>query len=420
MCESLLILCCEQPLVFVGEQFYKRVETELQQWQPEQQQQDEQQLRSCLPQIMTLDLFRPPTVEDVFHAYYDCRKSKRNSWNALKFEENLERNLIQLHKELREMTWEPSRLSCFVVTFPKPREIWASDFRDRVAQYVFYNRWKDRFHNSFIYDTYACIPGRGTLMGSKRVQKMMRSVSDNYQKPAFVGKIDFANFFVSIDKQILQNILFRRIKNDWDRWICLKILWTDVRSNPLIKSSKELLAKIPVHKSLLRTPSHLGLPIGNLTSQFFANIYLNEVDQYSKHKLKARYYGRYVDDIVIFHESRQNLAAIIANLDAFAQHNLSISLHPRKTSINKVEHGVNFVGYVVKPWRKYIRRSTLSNLARKMEDKIFWKEDDIIASANSYLGMLRHVNGYSARKKVCQRFDWLGYNSDRQLTKLIA
>ena len=156
------------------------METELQQWQPEQQQQEQQQLRSCLPQMVDYpDTSRPPSVEDVFYAYYDCRKEKRNSWSALRFEENLERNIMQLHRELEDGSWHPGRLSCFVITFPKPREIWASDFRDRVVQCVFYNRWRDRFHNSFIYDTYACIPGRGALMGSRRIEQMMKSAHTN-------------------------------------------------------------------------------------------------------------------------------------------------------------------------------------------------------------------------------------------------
>jgi len=366
------------------------------------------------------DISRPPTVEDVFYAYYDCRKEKRNSWSALKFEEHLERNLIQLHKELTDGTWTPSRLSCFVITFPKAREIWASEFRDRVVQCVFYNRWRDRFHNSFIYDTYACIPGRGTLMGSKRVEKMMKSVSNNYQEEAFVLKADFANFFVSIDKFILEDILLRRITGEWDRWICRQILWTDITSGALIKSSKNLLQMVPRFKSLLHAPFGKGLPIGNLTSQFFANIYLNEIDQFAKHTLKGKYYGRYVDDIVMFHHSGQELFQYVESLDNFAHSSLSIALHPKKTSINKIEHGVNFVGYIIKPWRKYVRRSTISNLMRKMEDPLFWKEADVKASVNSYLGFLRHVNGYGARKKICQRMEWLGYESDQELTKVLV
>lgn len=397
------------------------METELQQWQPEQQQQEQQQPRSCLPQMVDYpDTSRPPSVEDVFYAYYDCRKEKRNSWSALRFEENLERNIMQLHRELEDGSWHPERLSCFVITFPKPREIWASDFRDRVVQCVFYNRWRDRFHNSFIYDTYACIPRRGALMGSRRIEQMMRQVSNNYQEEAFVLKADFANFFVSIDKTILERILFTTIDSAWDQWLCNKILWTDIREGALIKSSKQLLKLVPRYKSLFSAPLHRGLPIGNLTSQFFANIYLNQVDQFIKHKLKAKYYGRYVDDLVIYDNSGHVLNEKVNTINAFAKTELNIALHPAKTSIHKIEHGVNFVGYIIRPYRRYLRRSILSNLAQKLENKDFWATADVHASVNSYLGMLRHVNGYRARQKICRRMNWLGYESDWEMTKLLV
>ena len=396
------------------------METELQQWQPEQQQQEQQQTRPRFPQMVDYpDTTRPPTVEDVFYAYYDCRKEKRNSWSALRFEERLERNLMQLYRELQEGTWEPSRLSCFVITHPRPREIWASDFRDRIVQCVFYNRWRERYHNSFIYDTYACIPGRGALHGANRVARMMRQVSKNYTADAFVLKADIANFFVSIDKHILQDILFRKISGEWDRWLCRKILWTDVKADALIKSNRSLLKLVPSHKSLFFAKPYNGLPIGNLTSQFFANIYLNEIDQYAKHRLKARYYGRYVDDIVMFGESGQELSNKLTQLDTFAHKHLHIAFHPKKTYVNKVENGVNFVGYIILPHRRYLRRSIISNLMQKLEDIDFMTNADVPASVNSYLGMLRHVDGYKARRKVCQRLSWLGYKTDNHLTKVV-
>ena len=397
------------------------METELQQWQPEQQQQDEQQTRSRFPQMADYpNTTRPPTVGDVFYAYYDCRKEKRNSWSALKFEERLERNLMQLYRELQDGTWQPSRMSCFVITHPRPREIWASEFRDRVVQCIFYNRWRERYHNSFIYDTYACIPGRGALHGANRITQMMRQISNNYKTDAFVLKADIANFFVSINKTILEQILLKTITTEWDRWIVSKILWTDIPFNALVKSKHSLLKLVPAHKSLFNAPSHKGLPIGNLTSQFFANIYLNELDQYAKHCLKARYYGRYVDDIVICGKSGQGLRNKLELLDTFAHDRLDIAFHPKKTYINKIEHGVNFVGYIILPYRRYLRRSIISNLMQKLEDPIFMADADVPASVNSYLGMLRHVNGYKARRKVCQRLLWLGYASDPELTKLLT
>jgi RNA-directed DNA polymerase len=258
------------------------------------------------------------------------------------------------------------------------------------------------------------------LMGSNRVAKMMRQVSKNYQDEAFVLKADFANFFVSIDKRILEQILFKKVDSEWDRWLCKKILWTDIQSNALIKSSRSLLKLVPAHKSLFNAHRCKGLPIGNLTSQFFANIYLNELDQYAKHHLKLRYYGRYVDDIVLFGTSGQELVEHLSKMSAFANQKLNIAFHPRKTYVNKIENGVNFVGYIILPHRRYLRRSILSNLMQKLEQKDFMAEADVPASVNSYLGMLKHVNGYKARRKICQRLEWLGYPSDASSTKLLS
>lgn len=180
------------------------------------------------------------------------------------------------------------------------------------------------------------------------------------------------------------------------------------------------MAMVPRFKSLLHAPDEYGLPIGNLTSQFFANIYLNEVDQHAKHVLKVKHYGRYVDDIIMFGESGSELRQVIDSIDEFAQQALSVKLHPRKTYINKIEKGFSFVGYVVKPYVKYIKRSTMSNLMRKMEDSRWWHDADICASVNSYLGFLRHVDGYGARRKICQRMEWLGYASDNARTKIFV
>ena len=362
----------------------------------------------------------PPTVEDVFYAYYDCRKTKRNSWSALRFEENLEQNLMDLYYDLADQTWEPSRLSCFVALYPKPREIWASEFRDRVVQYVFYNRWSQFFTSRFIYDTYACIPGRGALFGRNRVSRMMRQVSLNFTQPASVLKADIANFFVSIDKVILETMLLEHIKSPWDTWLLHKLLGYDVRDNVLIKSPKKLFKLIPKHKSLFYAKKEKGLPIGNLTSQFFANIYLNKLDQYAKRTLGVRYYGRYVDDIVLMHPDPSVLGSFYCALNEFCNKNLLLTFHPQKTYLNKIEYGVDFLGYIIKPYSCYIRNRVMSHIISRLEDTQFHKNSNVVSSVNSYLGMLKHVNGYQARRKLCTRCRWLGYKHDKKFTKLVA
>jgi RNA-directed DNA polymerase len=148
---------------------------------------------------------------DLVQAYYDCRRSKRNSASALAFEVDLERNLTQLHDDLTAGTYRPGRSICFVVTRPKAREVWAAAFRDRVVHHLLYNHVAPRFYASFIADSCACIPGRGTLYAAERLEAKIRSASQNWGKPLFYLKLDLANFFVAIDKQVLRQQLAKRI-----------------------------------------------------------------------------------------------------------------------------------------------------------------------------------------------------------------
>ena len=226
------------------------------------------------------------TVDELLCAYYDCRKRKRNTINALKFEANLERNIMDLYRELVDGSYRPGTSVCFVVTRPKPREVWAADFRDRVVHHLLYNRIAERFHNSFIADSCACIPGRGTLYGAKRIEHKIRSITQNWQHRAYYLKLDMANFFVSIDKNILHSLLAKKITDHWMLRLAETILFHDPRANVTIKGYPELFKLIPAHKSLFNQPAHLGLPIGNLSSQFFANVYLDRLDHYVKEMLR--------------------------------------------------------------------------------------------------------------------------------------
>ena len=357
------------------------------------------------------------TVSELFNAYYDCRKAKRNTWNALMFEENLERNLMDLYYELVENRYKPQRSICFVVTRPKAREVWAANFRDRIVHHVIYNRYSQLFYNSFIYDSYACIPNKGTLKAANRVQYFMRAASKNNTIPAFYLKADVANFFVSINKDVLEGLLAKKITDPW--WFNLTriVLHNDHRKDVLIKSNKCLLAKVPRHKSLLQAEHNLGLPIGNLSSQFFANVYLNELDQYAKHILKAKYYARYVDDIVIVANNANALHQHYVKMDAFINNRLGLSFHPNKKEINRIEAGINFVGFIIRPYSMYIRRSTLYNCYQKIK-----KETSLIVlrpTINSYLGMLRHTNSYRQRLELAKKLGVIGAWFNAKLTKMV-
>jgi hypothetical protein len=356
------------------------------------------------------------TVDELLCAYYDCRRRKRNTINALKFETNLERNIMDLYRDLIDGSYRPGTSICFVVTRPKPREVWAADFRDRVVHHLLYNRIADRFHRSFITDSCACIPGRGTLYGAKRLEHKIRSITQNWSQRAYYLKLDLANFFVSIDKNILRDLLARKIAEPWVMCLAETILFHDPRENVQIKGASKLLALIPPHKSLFNQPAHLGLPIGNLSSQFFANVYLDALDQHIKHRIGAKHYIRYVDDMILLHKSPEWLNAAAAEISCFVQDRLGMALNPRKTILQPIDRGVDFVGQIIKPWRRVTRKTTLENAAAALAGK---SGEDLMMSANSYLGLLRQASSsHNSRARLSRIVIGKGHCVDSQFRKI--
>ncbi|VTR64402.1 Retron-type reverse transcriptase [Desulfosarcina cetonica] len=365
------------------------------------------------------------TLEALFDAYFDCRKHKRNSQNQLAYEMELERNTVQLWRDLEEGRYEIGRSIAFVVTHPKIREIWAADFRDRVVHHLVYNAIRPRFEKSFIRDAYACIPGRGIHDGMRRVSHFARSVTQSWSRPAYAMKADIANFFNSIDNEQLIHILKKRIHEKWVMDLIEQIIHHNPRPDVIRQSTPEMFALVPKHKSFMHAPPGKGLPIGNLTSQFFANVYLNELDQFVKHKLKARYYGRYVDDIILFHEDAGALNGWYDEIENFLYEKLKMRLHPHKKWLNRADAGIDFVGFVIKPGRTYLRQASLSRCQQKIRA---WEKkgavldehvlDGLSASLNSYLGMLRQVDGYNARKSICNGLESLFIRADEGYTKI--
>jgi retron-type reverse transcriptase len=329
------------------------------------------------------------TLEELAVAYFDCRRNKRNSASALGFELHLERNLIELHDELADGTYRPGRSICFVVTRPKAREVWAADFRDRVVHHLLYNRISPRFYASFIQDSCACIPGRGTLYAAQRLEAKIRSATQNWTTPVWYLKCDLANFFVSIDKLVLWEQIAARVTAPWWRQLAHTILFHDPRLDYELRGAPQLLHRVPPHKRLGNQPAHLGLPIGNLSSQFFANIYLDKLDQHVKHQVRARHYIRYVDDFVLLHESPQWLNAALADVEQFLPDALHAQLNPSKTILQPIDRGVDFVGHVIKPWRSHTRRRTVNEAIHRVS-RI--EPDDVYTSANSYFGLLRQAS----------------------------
>lgn len=355
------------------------------------------------------------TFEKLVQAYFDCRKHKRNTDSALAFEQNLECNLAQLHQELITGTYQPGRSICFVITRPKAREVWAADFRDRIVHHLFYNHVSPRLYACFIADSCACIPGRGTLYAAKRLESKIRSCTQNWSKPAYYLKCDLANFFVAIDKQILFKQLASKIKEPW--WLALGelILFHDPRLNYELRGDADKLNLVPPHKRLTNHPADFGLPIGNLSSQFFANVYLNALDQYIKHQIGAKHYIRYVDDFVLLHESAQWLNDALAKIDAFLPAKLNARLNPTKTILQPIDRGVDFVGQVIKPWRRSTRKRTVNTAINRLKTI---SKDELYETANSYLGVIGQASGSHHDKcLVAKQILKRGFCVNKQITK---
>ena len=329
------------------------------------------------------------TFAELAQAYFDCRQSKRNSASALAFEQNLERNLGALFDELQRGTYRPGRSICFVITRPKPREVWAADFRDRIVHHLLYNRISPRFYASFIADSCACIPGRGTLYAAQRLEAKVRSITQNWSRPAWYLKLDLANFFVSIDKHVVHDLIAKRVGEPWWLWLADLVLFHDPRQNYELRGNAALLERVPAHKRLTSLPANLGLPIGNLSSQFFANIYLDVLDQFVKHRIGARHYIRYVDDFVLLHESPQWLNAAHDAIASFLPERLHARLNPAKTILQPIDRGVDIVGQVIKPWRRITRRRTFNDALRRVREI---DQDKLFETANSYFGLLRQAD----------------------------
>lgn len=355
------------------------------------------------------------SYRELVEAWLDCRRSKRNTAAARAFELDLEANLDALYQALQAGTYTPGPSVCFIITRPKNREVWAAAFPDRVVHHLLYRHIGPRFERAFIADSCACIKGRGTGYAARRLEAKVRAITHNWTRPAFYLKCDLANFFPSIDKAILSRRLEAKIPEPFWRDLAHRILFHDPRPGADVRGDRARLALIPPAKSLFHQPAGRGLPIGNLSSQFGANVYLDALDQFVKHTLRARHYIRYVDDFLLLHESPQQLNAWLAAIAAFLPAELGVRLNPAKTILQPLARGVDFVGHVLKPHRSTLRRRTLNDALHRLAAM---PAEQLAPAANSYLGLTRQT---SHSHRDCARIANLvrrrGLCVDHQLTK---
>ncbi|OGB26236.1 MAG: reverse transcriptase [Burkholderiales bacterium RIFCSPLOWO2_02_FULL_57_36] len=357
----------------------------------------------------------PYLFQRLVQAYLDCFRTKRNSASAMAFEAQAEHNLYQLHEELSSGTYRPGGSICFIITHPKPREVWASRIRDRIVHHLLYNYIAPRFHARFVADSCACIPGRGTLYAANRLEHQVRSYTRNWSREAYYLKCDLANFFVSIDKHVVHEQLQRQVSEPWWMSLASVILMHDPRNDVEVRGTLAERALVPHHKRLFNAPDGYGLPIGNLSSQFFANVLLDDMDQEVKHQLQAPHYVRYVDDFILLHTSTQWLNQAKAQIeDKLA--GLHLQLNPRKTILQPVARGIDFVGHLIKPWRRITRRKTVHVALDRLQDM---PAADLHQSANSYFGLLRQAtHSHHDRTRLAKLMLQRGHVVQGDMTKI--
>jgi RNA-directed DNA polymerase len=355
---------------------------------------------------------------DLFQAYYDARKHKRRTLSQLRFEINLESNIIELYNDLKNRRYKVSRSMCFIISDPVKREIFAASFRDRVVHHLLYNYISPVLDNSFICDSYSCRKGKGTMYGVKRLQHHIRSCSDNYTKECYVLKLDISGYFMNINRQILFDIVLKKLSNKEYKekelvYLLLKeIIFSDPTEKCFVKGKKDDWTDLPHNKSLFHSSEGCGLPIGNLTSQLFSNVYLSLLDEYVKNKLKIKHYGRYVDDFYIIHNSNNYLASLIPSIKDFLTTTLFLNLHPNKIYLQNVNNGINYLGAYLKPYRQYLSKRTVRNLYSALSELYNIKDDDskskkIRSVLNSYLGYASHFKEYRLINSLINRNQWL-------------
>jgi retron-type reverse transcriptase len=360
------------------------------------------------------------SFKNLLKAYYNCRLNKRRTINAAKFELNFENELLQLEQDLKNKTYYPGQSICFAIKEPKLREVFAADFRDRIIHHLLINYFEPIFEPKFIFHSYACRKNKGAILAIKNLQKLIKHYPSN--KQLFYLQIDIKAFFTSLDKNILFSIIKSHIKNPDILWLSKTIIFHNPCTNFFNKGDISALKAVDKHKSLFYTHEDKGLPIGNLSSQFFANLYLNELDQFAKHTLKIKNYFRYADDMIIIHQNSNKLKTFSKQIDAFLQNNLKLHLHPDKEILKPVSHGINFLGYIIKPNNILIRNRTVKKLKNKLfvfnkqilnqypsQAIYLWtpelceKFQHIFISINSYYGLFKHADTFRLRRHLYEK-----------------
>jgi len=372
---------------------------------------------------MQLDLFDkvpdPARLRvELFEAYYECRANKRNTLSALEFELDFESRLLDLADDLISGCYRPDPCYAFVVRRPVQREVFAASFRDRVVHHWLIAKINHLFEDYFIEGSYACRMGKGTHYGINRMAKFMSEGIELHGNQWWVLKLDIRGFFMHINRSLLMKRLNRfllaQYKGD-DLALVLETAFTLVHSRPdlrcIVRGLPSDWEGLPPDKSLFQSPADCGLPIGNLTSQIFANFYLHSLDSFVTQTLGFKYYGRYVDDFVLMDADPARLKAAIPRIAAFLRSDLGLTLHPRKVYMQPAMHGFQFLGAVIKHGRTYAASRIKGNFyaAITRYNRELGQQDGLViprqisqclCTINSYLGLMIHYQTWRLRRRM--------------------
>ena len=334
-----------------------------------------------------------PLFLELHRAYLDARRHKRGTPNQLRFERCLEAELLSLERELLTFEYELKPSVCFINELPVKREIIAAHFRDRVIHHFLYNRIYPLFDRKFIYDSYSCRVGKGTLFGINRARRFLRSCGA--EADVWVLRLDIQGFFMAIDRKILYNLLIGGIGGRIDpltRFLIGKIVFNDPLRGAVFRSRPRAWDDLPKDKSLMCSAPNCGLPIGNLTSQLFANVYLNPLDHFVKRGLKIKYYGRYVDDMLLIHKEKPVLLDAVSRVREFLADELRLTLHPRKIKLQRADKGFAFLGAYIYRRKTIAGRRIVKNFKKCIYEPCPDSEKQG-RRVQSYLGLMTHFGG---------------------------
>ncbi|MEG1346004.1 MAG: reverse transcriptase domain-containing protein [Acidaminococcaceae bacterium] len=355
------------------------------------------------------------TTEELLEAYFDCRKNKRSTASAIIYEIDYGGKLIGLRDRINARTYKPGKSICFVVTRPRYREVFAASFEDRIVHHWIALKLEPLFEQVFSPRTFNCRKGKGQMYGVKMLTEDIKVCSQNYTQDCYIMKLDLQGFFMSINKRMLADMLDAFILERYHgdnvnilRYLCQTVIMHCPEYHCERHSPAHYWDYLPVNKSLFTNGDGLGVAIGNLFAQLFANFLLNVLDWYLLQELDFKYVGRYVDDFYCVDTDKDKLLNSIPKireqLDKYG-----LKLNPTKFYFQHYSKGVEFTGSVVKMQRNYVCNRTIKNFnmaVRRLNRAETMKQvEHAVSSINSYLGFLRHGNEYHNRRKILGKIE---------------